>query len=85
MKKFKSKKIFVILAILLGNFGLHQLYIANYKKALIYFVFSWTGIPYILSIYDIFTIRKQFNKIKKTNIIKKKFNKNNKEICQLSN
>lgn len=85
MKKFKSKKIFVILAILLGNFGLHQLYIANYKKALIYFVFSWTGIPYILSIYDIFTIRKQFNKIKKTNIIEKKFNQNNKENCQLSN
>lgn len=81
MKKRRYKLVFLILAIFLGNFGIHQLYIRNYKKAVLYFLFSWTYIPYALSIFDIININKLFRKIDK--VIISNNDLNNKLISQV--
>ena len=49
VKSKKSKAVYIILAIIFGVFGVHQFYLKNYKKAIIYFLFSWTGIPYLFA------------------------------------
>ncbi|WP_300386339.1 TerB N-terminal domain-containing protein [Clostridium sp.] len=59
----KSKAVYIILAILFGVFGVHQFYLKNYKKAIIYFLFSWTGIPYLCAICDAIRVNKIFNNL----------------------
>lgn len=59
----KSKATYIILSIIFGIFGIHQFYLKNYKKAIIYFLFSWTGIPYLFAIYDAIRVNKIFNNL----------------------
>ena len=63
VKSKKSKAVYIILAIIFGVFGVHQFYLKNYKKAIIYFLFSWTGIPYLFAIYDAIRVNKIFNNL----------------------
>lgn len=41
-----------MLAILLGNFGLHRFYAGRIGLGVFYLVFCWTGIPAILGLVD---------------------------------
>lgn len=41
----KSRPITVLLALLLGNFGVHRFYLGHIAWGLAYLLFFWTGIP----------------------------------------
>ena len=60
----KNQYIAAFLALLLGSFGIHKYYLKRYGSALMYMLFSWTGIPFCLSIieflYFIFVSKKAF-------------------------
>jgi TM2 domain-containing membrane protein YozV/RNA polymerase subunit RPABC4/transcription elongation factor Spt4 len=45
----KSKFIAAILAIFLGGFGVHKLYLGQPGRAILFFIFSWTLIPAIIA------------------------------------
>lgn len=47
-----NKFIFAALAIFLGLVGAHWFYAKQYKRGLLYFIFSWTTIPLFLGIYQ---------------------------------
>lgn len=49
-----NKYVFILLALFTGFFGGHWLYAKNFKKALLYFVFCWTSVPFFLSLFDIY-------------------------------
>jgi len=44
----------VLLAIFLGNFGLHHFYLRRNGLGILYLVFSWTGIPALLGFVEAF-------------------------------
>ena len=48
----KNSTIAGVLAFFLGTVGIHQFYMGNVKKGLIYLLLFWTGIPTILGIMD---------------------------------
>lgn len=50
--KVVSKTTYCVLAILLGNFGLHRFYAGRIGLGVFYLVFCWTGIPAILGLVD---------------------------------
>lgn len=47
-----NKTTYILLAIFLGSFGIHQFYAKRVKSGFLYLIFSWTMIPGILGIYD---------------------------------
>ena len=44
----KNRYLAAILAWFLGIFGIHKFYIGQWKKGLLFFVFSWTAIPALI-------------------------------------
>lgn len=48
----KDKIAFVILAILFGWFGVHRFYLGNIGLGVLYLLFSWTLIPYFVSLIE---------------------------------
>lgn len=44
----------VLLAIFLGNFGIHHFYLRRNGLGILYLLFSWTGIPAILGFIEAF-------------------------------
>ena len=48
----KNRTIAGILAFFLGTIGIHQFYMGNIKKGILYLLFFWTGIPTVLGIID---------------------------------
>lgn len=46
----KDKNTFLILTFFLGAFGAQWFYVGKTGKAVIYFLFLWTGIPSILAL-----------------------------------
>ena len=51
--KTKSKTTAVILALFLGDIGIHKFYLGQAGQGIIYLLLCWTFIPVILSIIDI--------------------------------
>lgn len=51
-KNKKKKTIAIVLAFLTGSFGMHYFYLGKIKFGILYFIFSFTGIPFLLSITD---------------------------------
>lgn len=51
-----NKTIYAILTILLGWAGIHKFYADKFFLGLLYFIFSWTFIPFILSILEFIKI-----------------------------
>lgn len=45
----KSRILAIILAVFLGGFGAHKLYIGQIKKGAIFLLTSWTGIPFLIA------------------------------------
>lgn len=51
-KKLVEKSIYCLLALFFGGIGLHKFYAGKIWTGLLYFFFSWTFIPLIISIID---------------------------------
>ena len=49
----KNRFVALIFALFLGSFGLHKLYLGHVLAGIMYLIFSWTGIPTILSFIDV--------------------------------
>ena len=47
-----NKYVYSTLAFFLGGFGAHKFYVKKNKKALLYLLFCWTGIPGVIGIYE---------------------------------
>ncbi len=48
----KNRTLAGILAFFLGTIGIHQFYMGNIKKGILYLLFFWTGVPTVLGIMD---------------------------------
>jgi hypothetical protein len=48
----RSRIIAVLLAFFLGSFGIHKFYLGSLGWGIIYFLFSWTGIPAIAGVIE---------------------------------
>ena len=48
----KSKTTAILLAFFLGGLGIHRFYLGQNGRGLLYLLFSWTGIPLVISIID---------------------------------
>lgn len=53
-KKPVNKFLYCLLIILFGSLGIHKFYAQKYVSGALYIIFSWTGIPIILTIIDLF-------------------------------
>ena len=58
-KGHKSIVIAMLLALFLGGFGIHKFYQGKYISGILYLLFSWTLIPVVFSIIDLFYIPSQ--------------------------
>ena len=62
-RRAKDYTIALILAIFLGwNFGIHKFYLGKPLQGILHILFAVTGIPFILTIIDIFTMHRQVDK-----------------------
>ena len=52
----KNKITAALLALFLGWMGIHKFYLGEKGKGLLYLLFSWTGIPLIISIINFFVL-----------------------------
>ena len=41
-----------LLAFLLGSLGAHKFYLGRPAAGIIYFLFGWTGIPFLISMFE---------------------------------
>lgn len=53
MKHYVNKIIYILLAVFLGGIGIHKLYARHYTSFVLYLLFSSTGIPVFLTIFDV--------------------------------
>ncbi len=51
--KTKSKTVAIVLALFLGDIGIHKFYLGQAGQGILYLLLCWTFIPVILSIIDI--------------------------------
>ena len=51
----KERGTAIVLALLLGGFGGHRFYLGDVLKGSLYLVFSATGIPFLIGLYDAYT------------------------------
>lgn len=52
----KNKTTAILLAFFLGSIGIHQFYLGNNTKGVLYLLFFWTLIPSILALIDFITL-----------------------------
>lgn len=52
----KSQSVAALLAAFLGGLGIHRFYLGKTVSGILYFIFSWTGIPAIIAFFEIFSI-----------------------------
>jgi TM2 domain-containing membrane protein YozV len=52
----KDPKAAILMALFLGNFGIHKFYLGQTTWGVIYLIFCWTGIPGIVAFFESFTI-----------------------------
>lgn len=45
-----NKVIYIVLALFLGHFGLHQFYAGKNGLGILFLIFCWTGIPGVIGI-----------------------------------
>ncbi len=61
----KERWIAILLCFVCGFFGIHKFYLQQNIQGILYLVFSWTGIPMIVSFFDFlglcFMSDRQFN------------------------
>ncbi len=50
----KSQTIAVLLTAFLGGFGIHRFYLGKPISGIFYFLFSWTGLPSVIAMFEVF-------------------------------
>jgi TM2 domain-containing membrane protein YozV len=50
----KNEAVGALLAFFLGGFGIHKFYLGENGLGILYLLFSWTGIPWIISFVECF-------------------------------
>ncbi len=50
-----SKSALLLITFLLGSMGGHKFYLRRYRQAVVYLLFSWTGIPALLALIEFIT------------------------------
>ncbi|MCD8914412.1 TM2 domain-containing protein [Staphylococcus simulans] len=45
-----NKIVYIVLALFLGNFGVHKFYSGQNGQAILHLAFFWTGIPHVIAI-----------------------------------
>lgn len=58
----KKNSTAILWLLLLGGMGAHKFYLGKNSLGIAYLVFSWTCIPLIISLFDLFTIKEQVQK-----------------------
>lgn len=48
----RSRVVAILLALLLGSFGIHKFYLGQRKAGLIYLLFFWSGIPALIGLIE---------------------------------
>ena len=48
-----SKGIYIALCLFLGGLGIHKFYAGKWIAGLLYLALCWTGIPIVLSVFDL--------------------------------
>ena len=48
----KSRVLAAVLALFLGDFGIHQFYLGQVGKGFLYLLFCWTVIPWLVALVD---------------------------------
>src|SRR2546425_13235734 len=55
-KSVKSQTVAVLLTAFLGGFGIHRFYLGKPVSGIFYFLFSWTGLPSVVAVFEVFLI-----------------------------
>lgn len=50
----RSRVAAILLALFLGGLGIHQFYLGNSGRGILYLLFCWTFIPSLVALYDFF-------------------------------
>ena len=50
----KSQSVAVLLAALLGGLGIHRFYLGKPLSGVLYFLFSWSGVPSMVALVEVF-------------------------------
>ena len=53
MKTTVSKGVYIGLCLFLGGIGAHKFYAGKWFQGLLYLAFCWTGVPVVLSLFDL--------------------------------
>jgi TM2 domain-containing membrane protein YozV len=53
-KSIKSQTVAVLLTAFLGGFGIHRFYLGKPISGIFYFLFSWTGLPSVVAVFEVF-------------------------------
>lgn len=48
-----SKGLYIMLCLFLGGVGIHKFYAGKWFQGLLYLAFCWTGVPVVLSVFDL--------------------------------
>lgn len=48
----RRRKTAILLAVLLGNFGVHRFYLGERLSGFLYLIFCWTFIPWVVALFD---------------------------------
>ena len=48
-----SKGLYIMLCLFLGGAGIHKFYAGKWIAGLLYLALCWTGIPIVLSVFDL--------------------------------
>jgi len=66
-KRKKSKVVAVVLALVLGNGGIHQFYLRRPIWGIVYLVFCWTFVPAVIALIECFGfIQKRVDELNKS-------------------
>lgn len=78
----RSKTTAALLAFFLGGLGVHQFYLGNYFRGILFLLFSWTFIPIFIGVIDFLILlimnevnfNQKYNKVKVSNQVTKAVN-----------
>ena len=53
-KSIKNQAVAVLLTAFLGGLGMHRFYLGKPVSGILYFLFSWTGLPSVIAVFEVY-------------------------------